>query len=76
MNKVLLISKSGEKIPFMIIRCESFDSFEWGFYIYRDNEKHILHVEWDYYKVIDTKNIELNIVGNFEQLVKIANSQK
>lgn len=73
MNKVLLISKAGEKIPFMIICCDSFESHEWGFFFNRDNEKHILHVNWDYFNVIDVKNMESDIIKNFEKFILMSN---
>jgi hypothetical protein len=72
MKKLLLISKSGETIPFMIIRCDSYSDHEWGFYVYREGERHIIHTEWDYFNEIDVNPVKDRALNLFEELKNLA----
>lgn len=76
MNKVLLIFKCGEVVPFLIIRCDFFESHDWGFFFYRNGEKHILHVQWDFISTLEMeddndRNEIMKIFSNFEQQLSV-----
>lgn len=76
MNKLLLIYKAGTAAPFMAIKCEDYEEYYWGFFIYRDGRKDIIHTEWDAIRMIEfeedsEENFEFDkIFKSFQDTIK------
>lgn len=70
MNNVVSIYKSGETIPFLIVRCDSYEPSEDGFLIQRDSDKWFLPIDWDYFTdaEVGENNTEIvNLFKNFQE---------
>jgi len=66
MNNVLLIYKSGETVPFVIIRCDKYRTDAAGIFISRNNIEHFLSLDWDYYTKIVVGDNGKEIVDLFK----------
>ncbi len=66
MKNVLSIYKSGEIIPFLIIRCDSYESDKNGFHIRRGSDKWFLPIDWDWFTQIEVGENGKEIASLFE----------
>ena len=66
MNKILLIYKSGETVPLLIVRCDEYRTDAAGIFIKRDNVEHFLSLDWSYYNEIEVGENGEKIVDLFK----------